>query len=95
MDKKLMALNPQRIFRHWSLAYDFCLLAQGKIEAVISNGNDLYDFAAGKLIAQEAGCLLTDFSGKKEEYDVNNFFLASNGVAIHKYLLKMTRRFGE
>lgn len=91
MDKKLMSLNPQRIFRHWSVAYDFCLLGQGKIEALIVNGNDLYDFAAGKLIATEAGALITDFSGQNESNDSNNFFIASNGLAIHKRLLKITK----
>ena len=91
MDKKLMSLNWQRIFRHWSLAYDFCLLAQGKIDAVVVNGNNLYDFAAGKLIARQAGALITDFSGKKEYIDSNSFFVASNGLAIHKHLLKIIK----
>jgi myo-inositol-1(or 4)-monophosphatase len=85
-------LNKKRVKRtltNWSPALDFCLLASGKIEAIINNGNDVYDFVAGKLIAREAGALITDFKGKKELNDKNKIFLASNGTKIHQQLLKI------
>jgi myo-inositol-1(or 4)-monophosphatase len=87
--KNLNKKRVKRILRNWSPALDFCLLASGKIEAIINNGNDVYDFVAGKLIAREAGALITDFKGKKELNDKNRIFLASNGTKIHQQLLKI------
>jgi fructose-1,6-bisphosphatase/inositol monophosphatase family enzyme len=63
------------------------LLASGKIEAVINNRNDIYDYAAGKLIAKEAGAVVTDFKGKKEDDEQNSQFLASNCRKVHDQLL--------
>lgn len=94
-DKIEINLNkakPRRVFQNWSLAYDFCLLASGKIEAVIVNGNDDYDFVAGKLIARQAGALITDFAGQPEKNDKNRFFVASNGAVLHKHLLKVIKK---
>ncbi len=85
--KKLEQKKVKRLLVNMSPALDFCRLASGKIEAVINNGNEIYDFAGGKLIAREAGGLITDFSGKKEEDERNNVFLASNGTALHRKIL--------
>lgn len=86
---KLNKLNIKRMLEHWSPAVDYCLLASGKLEAIINNKNEIYDYAAGKIIAREAGALITTFDGKPEEDDRNNTFLASNGTKIHKQLLKI------
>lgn len=77
----------RRIFVNWSVALDFCLFSMGKIEAIIHNGSELYDYAAGKLLAQEAGALITNFKGDKEFKEEE--FLATNGTKIHKQLLKI------
>jgi len=82
-------LNDQRLKRpltNWSPAYDFCLLASGKIEAIVHNNPEIYDYAAGKLIAAEAGALITDLSGKPVP-DKECVFVASNGSMLHKKLL--------
>lgn len=71
----------------WSVANDFCLLAAGKIEGIITNGNNLYDFAAGKLIVREAGGLITDFYGKPTP-DATRHFISSNGK-IHAQLISV------
>jgi len=68
-------------------AWDYCLLASGKIEAIINDGNEVYDCVAGKPITREAGALLTDYKGKEDLNDKNTFFIASNGTKIHKKLL--------
>lgn len=86
--KQLSELNVKRQINFWSPAYDYCLLASGKIEAVINNGNEIYDFAAGKLLVKEAGGTITDFNGNRDE-DVNPQFLASNGTVLHKSLLRI------
>lgn len=46
-----------RIMNNWSPNLDFCLLAENKIDAVVSNDSLIFDFAPGFLIAKESGCL--------------------------------------
>jgi myo-inositol-1(or 4)-monophosphatase len=77
-----------RMINNWSPAASICLLAAGKIEAVIFSKIHLYDFCAGKLIAKEAGATVTDFKGMEEKNDANNQFIASNGL-IHRKLLNI------
>jgi|SRR3989344_2998877 len=84
---KLYGLDIKRVLMNWAPSVDYCLLAEGKIEAIINNDNEIYDRSAGKLIAREAGALITDFKGKKEKSDRNNIFLVSNGTQIHNKLL--------
>lgn len=79
--------NPKRIISEWSTAYCLCLIAAGRIEGMISNGAEIYDFAAGKLIVEEAGALVTDFAGNNEQNDSNDRFLVSGHEDIHKILV--------
>jgi myo-inositol-1(or 4)-monophosphatase len=85
--KKLDNYKVKRILTNWSVALDFCLFASGKIEAIIHVNSELYDHIAGKLIAEEAGALITDFKGKKEFE--GRKFLVSNGTKIHEQILKI------
>lgn len=87
--KNLELAKVKRYLNNWSVATDLCLVAAGKVEAMINNGDELYDYAAGKLIAREAGALITDLKGKKEKSDINNKFLVSNGTAIHNKIIKL------
>jgi myo-inositol-1(or 4)-monophosphatase len=82
-----------RIINNWSPEFDFCLLASGRIEAIINDGSDLYDFAAGKLIAREAGAVFSDFEGSPDT-DKNPTFLCSNNHDIHAALLERLRNAG-
>jgi myo-inositol-1(or 4)-monophosphatase len=85
----LYSKDAKRVMTNWSPTFDFCMLASGRVEGIINNGSELHDFAAGKLIAREAGAIITDFSGGPETSDKNPLFLASNGTAIHKYLVEV------
>ncbi|MFA6098818.1 MAG: inositol monophosphatase [Patescibacteria group bacterium] len=87
--KNVLAKKVKRILINWSPALDFCYLAQGKIEAIINNGCEIYDYSAGKLIAREAGALVTDLRGKPEKEDLNEKFLISNGTKLHKQILEL------
>ncbi len=92
--KELFDRNFKRVLVNWSPALDLCLLASGKTEAVVNDNNEIYDFAAGKLIAAEAGALITDFKGNKESNnDISSTFLASNGTKIHQELLEILAKF--
>lgn len=49
--------------RYGSAALDLCLVAEGQVDLFWEQELNLYDIAAGVLIAQEAGCEVMDFSG--------------------------------
>jgi myo-inositol-1(or 4)-monophosphatase len=77
-------------------ALDISFLAQGAMEAVISLGLNTYDFAAGVLIAKEAGCKITTLDGSPWKFPENHF-IVSNGIfhdtiveAVQKQIKKLT-----
>ena len=65
------------------------MLASGKIEAIINEKNEMYDFMAGKIIAREAGAVITDLNGEQELDEKNNRFLVSNGTSIHREIISV------
>lgn len=77
----------KRYLINWSPAFDYCLLASGKIESVINDDNELYDYAAGKIIAREAGAIITDFSGMEQNDRKTSKFIACNSQEIHNKIL--------
>lgn len=85
---RLNQLAVKRQINFWSPAFDFCLLASGKIEGIINNRNDLYDFAAGRVIVREAGGKITDNSGDPDT-DLSDNFIVTNGTALHDILLQL------
>lgn len=46
-----------------STALELCYVADGSVDAFITSGDELWDFAAGAVIATEAGCKFTDWQG--------------------------------
>ncbi len=85
----LLNRKAKRLLISWSGASDLCLVASGKIEVVVVNNIELHDFLAGKLIAKEAGCVVTDLKGKPEKNDLNKDFLVGANDVIHKKTLKL------
>ncbi len=51
------AMGIPRVMNNWSPNLDFCLLAENKINAVVSIDSLIFDFAPGALIASESGCI--------------------------------------
>jgi myo-inositol-1(or 4)-monophosphatase len=88
----LLGLDIGRFLDLWSPAFCYCALADGRLEAMVTDGIPLYDFAAGRLIAAEAGAKTTDFDGGPFEDDGLDTFLISNGTAIHDYLVETITR---
>jgi|GEM_PF-383676 len=84
---KIYKTGAKRVLANWSPAMEFCFLANGKIEALVSEENEDFDFVAGKLIAREAGALITDFSGEREKDDLNSSFVMANSQPILDSLL--------
>ncbi|WP_338040402.1 inositol monophosphatase family protein [Methylocucumis oryzae] len=70
--------------RFGSAALDLCLVADGQVDAFWEQELNLYDVAAGALIAQEAGATLTDFSGKPGLFPKE--ILATNGRLLSEIL---------
>ena len=88
---KLINAKHKRVSWNWSVACDLCMLANGKIESVINDDTEIHDYAAGKLIAQEAGAKVIDFSGKKETDYTNSKFIISNTNKTNKYFFEIIK----
>lgn len=83
-------LNIKRLVDRWAPAYDYCLLASGRIEVVISKEGDLEDYVAAKIIVSEAGGEITDFRGASTDGRAADF-VATNGSAVHDQILSLVR----
>jgi myo-inositol-1(or 4)-monophosphatase len=93
LDPKWWAEAPPKLERHFrpSLAYRFCLVAEGRFDAILTI-RDAYewDIAAGVLIAQEAGARVTDRNGAPLRF--NSVTAKAAGVfgaapALHNHLI--------
>ncbi len=71
-----------RVLKMWAPSLDWCLLALGKIDALISYESELEDMFAGLLISQEAGINVYNFDGGKFRSG-NNKIIASNKSLIN------------
>ncbi len=60
-----IALKTRDQRRFGSAALDLCMVADGQLDAFWEQNLNLYDIAAGTLIAQEAGASVSNFSGKE------------------------------
>jgi myo-inositol-1(or 4)-monophosphatase len=70
--------------RFGSAAVDLCLVADGQVDAFWEQELNLYDVAAGALIAKEAGATLTDFKGNVGIFPKQ--ILATNGLILNELL---------
>ncbi|CAA9891639.1 Inositol-1-monophosphatase [Candidatus Methylobacter favarea] len=70
--------------RFGSAALDLCLVADGQVDAFWEQELNLYDIAAGVLIASEAGATVTDFQGKKGIFPKQ--VLVTNGKILDQML---------
>ncbi|MFW6290178.1 MAG: inositol monophosphatase family protein [Mariniphaga sp.] len=77
-----------RIRKLGTTALELCYVATGLYDGFICSGDELWDFAAGALIASEAGCIFTDWKGRKWD-GAGNFILITR-TAIHAQLLSVT-----
>lgn len=73
--------------RFGSAAMDLCLVADGQVDAFWEQQLNLYDVAAGALIAMEAGATLTDFKGNSGIFPQQ--ILATNGHILEQMLVLM------
>lgn len=76
------------IRRFGSAALDLCYLASGRVSGFWEFELSPWDFAAGKLILEEAGGKLTDEKGRNVSLFKSSYIVASN-KKIHKDMLKV------
>ena len=74
--------------RSGTAAWDLSLVAKGVTGLFFELKLSLWDFAAGALIAQEAGCTVTDIEGNPLRWDgPSSVLCASEGAAKDDYIL--------
>lgn len=78
--------NIQDIRRYGAAALDLCYLAQGKLDAFYEIDLKPWDVAAGILILQEAGGMVSDSSGKS--YHLGSKSIVASNSAVHDELTK-------
>lgn len=71
-------------------ALELCYIASGSVDGFICSGDELWDFAAGIVITQEAGCVFTDWHG--EPWDSTHSHLLISRPEIHTGLVKKISR---
>ena len=80
----------RRVLDTWSPALDWCLVASGKADVVLSISGYPIRPDAGTLILEEAGGKLTDFSNRPFD-GLNDGCIVGSNSLIHDQLLKLIR----
>ncbi len=75
------------ILKLGTTAVELCYIASGSVDGFICSGDELWDFAAGMVIAQEAGCIFTDWKGNP--WDGTHSHLLIARPEIHNALVKI------
>lgn len=71
-----------------STALALCYAAAGRLQATIINDSPFYDYAAGLLIAQQAGLRVTDFAGQQPALQTTGVYdIIAATPKIHASLL--------
>lgn len=71
------------------LSLDLSYIGTGRVDGIWSYGVDTEDFAAGSLIAQEGGALVSNFNGDPKFLDGNNIICAT--AKTYKSILKSVK----
>lgn len=67
-------------------ALELCFVAAGRASAFVCSGDELWDFAAGLVIAEGAGCVATDWRG--QHWDGSNRYLLVSHPQWHAWLVE-------
>ena len=82
----------QSVRRDGSAALDLCYVAAGRVEGFWEMGLNSWDIAAGALVVEEAGGLVTQFDGSPLQLD-GKAILATNGK-IHTAMQAILKKHG-
>jgi len=90
-----IALATTRLYRSQrnigSCALEWSWLAAGRTQFILHGGQHLWDYAAGLLIAEEAGCVVSDFARKHPfvRPQLKSSVAAACNTSIHKQVLNL------
>ena len=76
----------KRLLTNWGPAFEYGLLAAGKLEAVLCFDNDIYDNLAGKLLVKESGGVIVRIDGSPEADEASVRFIAANNSEVAQQL---------
>lgn len=79
------------IRRPGAAAYDLCMVARGSFDGFWEKGLSPWDVAAGKLLVQEAGGIVTNFKGG--DYSVYESDILACGPNIFSKILEYTKKY--
>ena len=68
------------ILKLGTTALELCYIASGAVDGFICSGDELWDFAAGIVIAQEAGCIFTDWQGNPWDGTHSHLLIARSEI---------------
>jgi myo-inositol-1(or 4)-monophosphatase len=88
----LLRAAVKRVLTNWAPALDWCLVAEGRVDALVSLDSEPEDLHAGVLIAQEAGAIVTDFAGRPYTPGAARV-LGAGAPALHTALVDRLREF--
>ena len=75
------------------LSLDLAYVGAGRLEGIWAHNISLIDFAAGTLIAQEGGALVSNFKGDPKYMDADNVIASTS--KIYKSILKSIKPYLE
>ena len=86
--REKLYMQSRRLLDTWSPALDWCLVASGKVDIVVSvAGYSMYP-DAGTLMLEEAGGKVTDFDNRPLSKENNGRIVGSNSL-LHDQLLQL------
>lgn len=68
------------ILKLGTTALELCYVANGSVDGFICSGDELWDFAAGIVIAQEAGCIFSDWQGNPWDGKSNHLLISRREI---------------
>lgn len=77
------------ILKLGTTAVELCYIASGSVDGFICSGDELWDFAAGIVITQEAGCIFTDWQGNPWDGKSNHLLISK--LEIHSKLVELIK----
>lgn len=87
---QLILQKDMTVVRQGATALMLCLVARGAFDGFLSCGDELYDYAAGLIIAKEAGASICDWKGSKWN-NTNSYILVTND-ALREQIIEETKQ---
>ena len=96
-EARAITLSTKKLFRSQrnigTCALEWAWLAAGRAHFIIHGGEKVWDYAAGLLLAEEAGAIVTDFENHPPFHtaQLNSSIIAATDKNIHQQLLAQLR----